>query len=132
MREAVVAEALNGTLCRQQDNPTGTTTCVNAEMDRLGTKGLPIWYASSCNPPMLAKACWTRSTTATFHWYDVLVKLLGWVLTAFAVTFGAPFWFDALSRLGSLHRLVMYLDLAGAGPARAWKHPERISAIDLT
>ena len=111
VREAVVAEALNGTLCRQQDNPTGTTTCVNAEMDRLGTKGLPIWYASSCNPPMLAKACWTRSTTATFHWYDVLVKLLGWVLTAFAVTFGAPFWFDALSRLGSLRT-------AGPRPAK--------------
>ena len=32
----------------------------------------------------------------------VPVKLLGWLLTAFAVSFGAPFWFDALSKLGSL------------------------------
>ena len=25
-----------------------------------------------------------------------------WLLTAAAVSFGAPFWFDALSKLGSL------------------------------
>jgi hypothetical protein len=30
------------------------------------------------------------------------LKLLGWLVTAFAVSFGAPFWFDALSKLGSL------------------------------
>jgi hypothetical protein len=29
------------------------------------------------------------------------VMLLGWLVTAFAVSFGAPFWFDALSKLGS-------------------------------
>jgi hypothetical protein len=29
------------------------------------------------------------------------VMLLGWLVIAFAVSFGAPFWFDALSKLGS-------------------------------
>jgi hypothetical protein len=30
------------------------------------------------------------------------MKLLGLLLTAAAVSFGAPFWFDALSKLGRL------------------------------
>jgi len=31
-----------------------------------------------------------------------LTKILGLLLTALAVSFGAPFWFDALSKLGRL------------------------------
>ncbi len=31
-----------------------------------------------------------------------LMKILGWLLTAAAVSFGAPFWFDALGKLGRL------------------------------
>jgi hypothetical protein len=27
------------------------------------------------------------------------LKVLGWGITAFAVSFGAPFWFEALSKL---------------------------------
>ena len=34
--------------------------------------------------------------------YQKLLRVLGWAITAFAVSFGAPFWFEALSRLGSL------------------------------
>jgi len=28
-----------------------------------------------------------------------LLKLLGWLITAAALTFGAPFWFDVLGKL---------------------------------
>jgi hypothetical protein len=31
-----------------------------------------------------------------------VLRVLGWGVTAFAVSFGAPFWFEALSKLGSL------------------------------
>lgn len=31
--------------------------------------------------------------------YDVLLKLLGWTVTALAVSLGAPFWFDLLRKL---------------------------------
>ncbi len=31
-----------------------------------------------------------------------LVALAGWLLTGFAVTFGAPFWFDVLGRFSNL------------------------------
>jgi hypothetical protein len=31
-------------------------------------------------------------------WDDVLAPLLGWLITAFAATLGAPFWFDLLNK----------------------------------
>jgi hypothetical protein len=46
--------------------------------------------------------CWSWSASQNPEGWRLLGKLLGWALTAFAVSFGAPFWFDALSKLGSL------------------------------
>jgi len=38
------------------------------------------------------------------------LKLVGWLITALAVSLGGPFWFDLLNRL---------VDLRGAGPRPA-------------
>ncbi|NHE57863.1 hypothetical protein [Cyclobacterium plantarum] len=35
-------------------------------------------------------------------WSYVLYSLLGWIITAFAITLGAPFWFDLLKRVMSI------------------------------
>jgi hypothetical protein len=33
-------------------------------------------------------------------WWDQLAShLFGWILTAFALSFGAPFWFDTLNKI---------------------------------
>jgi hypothetical protein len=32
-------------------------------------------------------------------WDDILAPLLGWLITAFAATLGAPFWFDLLNKV---------------------------------
>jgi hypothetical protein len=32
----------------------------------------------------------------------VLLHLPGWLITAFAVSLGAPFWFDTLNRITSI------------------------------
>ncbi|MEX2565436.1 MAG: hypothetical protein WD431_05805 [Cyclobacteriaceae bacterium] len=32
----------------------------------------------------------------------ILYSLLGWIITAFAITLGAPFWFDLLKRVMSI------------------------------
>ena len=32
----------------------------------------------------------------------LLLKILGWIVTGLRVSLGAPFWFDALGKLGSL------------------------------
>jgi hypothetical protein len=33
---------------------------------------------------------------------NTFLKIVGWLVTAIAVTFGAPFWFDTVSKLGNL------------------------------
>lgn len=45
---------------------------------------------------------WKNVTWENVGWYDVLVKLLGWTVTALAVSLGAPFWFDLLRKLVSI------------------------------
>ena len=47
----------------------------------------------------------------TDSWFTVLAKtvpvsILGWLLTAFAISFGAPFWFDLLNKLMVLRSTV--------------------------
>jgi hypothetical protein len=36
------------------------------------------------------------------NFYQVIRKLMGWIFTAFALSLGAPFWFDVLKKLGNL------------------------------
>lgn len=50
-----------------------------------------------------AKACWKDLPTVGL----TLFKVLGWLITAFAVSQGAPFWFDLMNR---------FISLRGAGP----------------
>lgn len=42
---------------------------------------------------------WQNIIWSEVTWYDVLLKLLGWTVTALAVSLGAPFWFDLLRKL---------------------------------
>ncbi|MBL8703967.1 MAG: hypothetical protein JNM30_03945 [Rhodospirillales bacterium] len=49
------------------------------------------------------KACWHDRS----GWGLTFFKVLGWLITAFAVSQGAPFWFDLMNR---------FVNLRGAGP----------------
>lgn len=90
LREAVVAAATNQTLCPQGQSLETTRACVKNELTTLHTTaGLPVGWSSVTTPPSGDVGGW-------------LLKLLGWGLTALAASFGAPFWFEALSKLGSL------------------------------
>ena len=42
---------------------------------------------------------WKNVVWSEVTWYDALLKLLGWSVTALAVSLGAPFWFDLLRKL---------------------------------
>ena len=88
LRAAVVASATNDALCESGGTLEETRECVRTTLDGLGANHeLPVG--------------WTEATTPD----DVgawALKAAGIGLTAFAVTFGAPFWFDALNKLGSL------------------------------
>ncbi|TDE89583.1 hypothetical protein EXU48_20715 [Occultella glacieicola] len=88
LRAAVVAAAANETLCEQDESFEETRECVTTTLTELGAShGLPLG--------------WTETTTPD-RWSEWLLKVLGLALTAAAATLGAPFWFDAFNRLGSL------------------------------
>jgi hypothetical protein len=104
VRQAVVAQATNGTRCQSATDPAEQRQCVDNEVALLSSRGLPIWYPAGCSLSHWSKLdnCWSWSPSQRPAGWRLLPKLLGWALTAFAVSFGAPFWFDALSKLGSL------------------------------
>jgi hypothetical protein len=101
VREAVVAQALSGSLCQDQPSGTAAKQCADQQIAALGSEGLPIGYSKDCSWPLRNHACWV-TVGHPFGGSDVALKILGWLLTAFATSFGAPFWFDALSKLGNL------------------------------
>lgn len=59
---------------------------------------------------------WTGQRLSELESWSVLEVLLGWLITAFATLFGAPFWFDALGR---------FVQLKGTGPSPDEKLSER-------
>jgi hypothetical protein len=104
VRQAVVAQATNTALCQNQADPIKQRQCVDAQIAALDSRGLPIWYPSGCDPRRWSTLdrCWNWEPGQQPDGWRFLLKMLGWGLTAFAVSFGAPFWFDALSKVGSL------------------------------
>jgi hypothetical protein len=48
-------------------------------------------------------------------WFE---RIIGWLLTIFAISLGAPFWFDVLNRF-------MNLRSAGKSPEEKGKPPEK-------
>jgi hypothetical protein len=80
-----------------------------AQLRALEQSGLPIGFAcmgdrsltgdASGLLPML-RDCWREvGETPNNTW---LLKIIGWFITALAVSLGAPFWFDLLSRFVNL------------------------------
>jgi hypothetical protein len=65
-----------------------------ATIQGLGTMGVPIgWSAVNAAQFLSTRGIWT---------------IVGWLITAFATLFGAPFWFDALQQ---------FVRLKGTGPS---------------
>lgn len=113
LRDAVAAQAVKSKGC-----PAGPEmdACLKLQPGVLRDLPLPIGWglagaATGCpayngnracgiNPVRWAAYLWHSATRHGAH--GVLLKLLGWALTGAAVSLGAPFWFDALSKLGSL------------------------------
>lgn len=101
VRAAVVAEATSGTLCSQLTDPQQRQDCAAKEIGVVASSGVPIGPQRGCGLSNLG-SCFGSSITVDNRLGAVLLKLIGWLVTAIAISFGAPFWFDALSRLGNL------------------------------
>ena len=52
----------------------------------------------------MLRECWNQTKARSGTWW--VLKLIGWVITAFAISLGGPFWFELLNRI---------VDLRGAG-----------------
>jgi hypothetical protein len=77
LRKGLVAQAGN-----QSESVSGTEA-----LDRLEQLQLPIGWEEDNRPHGLGE--WTEA-------------ILGWILTALALTLGAPFWFDVLGRVSNV------------------------------
>ena len=97
-RAAVVTIAANSARQNVAGDPQDNFVVASRELDRLG---LPIGWPScrKCDQAKLKmydqcwRACWRVNIGAAGG-----LTILGWLLTAFAVCFGAPFWFDLLNK----------------------------------
>jgi hypothetical protein len=108
LNSSVVTTATNASQC-QDKNPAVCLRDLRAEIQQVRGAGLPIgWSAVPACPPS-AKCGWaarygladpTRGPRDDVFFF--LLLLIGWGLMVAAILPGARFWFDALSRLGSL------------------------------
>jgi len=91
LRKAIVAEA--ETAARDANRSAADVKAVRAELHDLGfpvgwARSLPAW-TGECNIVCVGESVLRQ---APYH-------VPGWLLTAFAISLGAPFWFDVLKRI---------------------------------
>ncbi|MFO1430248.1 MAG: hypothetical protein U1F76_08930 [Candidatus Competibacteraceae bacterium] len=88
LRQMVVAQAQ--ALAHESD-PNSQNADFKQAYEQLNQLSLPIGWSNG----------WPGvrpGTPVAGVWDYVLVPLLGWLMTAFAISFGAPFWFDLLNK----------------------------------
>ncbi|MBZ0274949.1 MAG: hypothetical protein K8I60_02320, partial [Anaerolineae bacterium] len=108
------ASAVQGGTTAQADQGSDATT-VQETYKQLASLSLPIGWsftpvdatqaqaqidAGMLDPYQDAQNAWNMLPLGNPSWLgNLIVKIIGWVLTAIAVAQGAPFWFDLLRRL---------------------------------
>jgi hypothetical protein len=88
-RAAIVNQAQNATSDTAKTNPS----------DELESLSVPLgWHLASARRDPQGFPFYEKWSMA----WALIAKLIGLTLTAVAITFGAPFWFDTLSKLARL------------------------------
>ncbi|WP_129780789.1 peptidoglycan-binding domain-containing protein [Peristeroidobacter soli] len=117
--ERVALAARNGERdlqCAESEDPAVKSLCVRLrDLDKLKETGLPIGWSdavlSNLRDPKPCKPSTDHKKQTTdcgqSRTGQLALMLLGWIITAIAVTLGAPFWFDILSKV---------VKLRGSGP----------------
>jgi hypothetical protein len=88
VRSAVVAGAQNATA--GESTPKASGEAAQAAVEELKSLQVPLLWTDDNNP------------FHDFGFWEFVTVLVGWALTAIAISLGAPFWFDALSKLARL------------------------------
>ncbi|WP_205504621.1 hypothetical protein [Rufibacter psychrotolerans] len=93
-----------------------------AARSELESLGLPIGWAKGWGAPHQGY----RIGTDTFDvWGHLFAPLLGWLLTAFAATLGAPFWFDVLNKVMVIRSTVKPHEKSPEEASEDRQHPQR-------
>jgi hypothetical protein len=97
-------DTVRSTIVASIENPSGYEDAKK----RLDELHLPVgwtgdgleasWGAPRTRSERASLAGQTVDAIRWQPWDDVLAPLLGWLITAFAATLGAPFWFDLLNK----------------------------------
>jgi hypothetical protein len=95
VRTAVVQQASGSAVSGEAQGATPEDLKKAADnVDGVAKLGVPVgWSGSSTDP---------RHVDFIHPWYNWVAIVGGWFLTLAAVSLGAPFWFDTLSRLSRL------------------------------
>ena len=95
LRNSLIAAAPEYAKHQENDSNATAQQRIKENMDALAALGLPIgWNWKSCATPDAP-----RNFRAVPPWgWDWLFKIFGWLLTAVAISLGAPFWFDVLNK----------------------------------
>jgi hypothetical protein len=108
LRGSVVTEATQAAKCTDKD-PATCLRDLRGQIDRVRGAGLPIGWATVPDCAAPARCSWweqrglaSPQASPAAGVLSFLLVLVGWVLMVLTLLPGARFWFDALSRLGSL------------------------------
>ena len=92
-------EAARSIVVRQAESGnSGTTISYNDAKQELDKLGLPIGWNKGWGAPR-ADTVFGAGRPWNEPWNDLFAPFLGWLMTAFAATLGAPFWFDVLNKI---------------------------------
>ncbi len=112
-RHDAVRSAVVGTIEKTAADPAGQTSNYLKARKELYDMHLPMGWSKGWGAPLTRSE---RADEVAFEpprkgstgevsiaevsaWNDVFGPLVGWLITAFAATLGAPFWFDILNRI---------------------------------
>lgn len=99
---AADASQSGGTASQSRSGGTAGTLppCSNADLiDALSAADLPFGWSEASRAALLAPV---RGSAAAWKFVGLIGIIGGWLLTAFAVCLGAPFWFSVLNRLSMM------------------------------
>jgi len=71
----------------------------DAVKKELNSMSLPIGWTAGWGAPRRSGDLESKVGTKFEWWNDIFAPFFGWLMTAFAATLGAPFWFDVLNKV---------------------------------
>ncbi len=108
VRQALVVQAES-----MAKNSVGTHEDFEQIQSKLAQTSLPIGWAQEDDNHAAQDA-----GGAPYVWHIFVAPALGWLLTAFAVTLGAPFWFDVLNKIMTFRTSIKPIAASDRGGAK--------------